>query len=68
MLDVGGACGACGAGKDGARSQGRAGARGGGPAPVSVHGGACGIAEGAEETAMLVAMRSGGTEEIETTG
>lgn len=35
---------------------------------MSVHGGACGIAEGAEETAMLVAMRSGGTEEIETTG
>lgn len=41
---------------------------GGGLAPVSLHGGACGIAEGAEETAMLVIKRSGGTEEIETTG
>lgn len=37
-------------------------------APVSLHGGACGIAEGAEETAMLVITRSGGSEEIETTG
>lgn len=39
-----------------------------GLAPVSLHGGARGIAEGAEETAMLVVKRSGGTEEIETTG
>lgn len=39
-----------------------------GLAPVSLHGGARGIAEGAEETAMLVIKRSGGMEEIETTG
>lgn len=57
--------------------QGRTACRDGGPrghgagvglAPVSLHGGARGIAEGAEETAMLVIKHSGGTEEIETTG
>lgn len=37
-------------------------------APVYLHGGACGIAEGAEEAAMLVVKCSGGLEEIETTG
>lgn len=39
-----------------------------GLAPVSLHGGARGIAEGAEEMATLVVKLSGGTEEIETTG
>lgn len=39
-----------------------------GLAPVSLHGGARGIAEGAEETATLVVKLSGGMEEIETTG
>lgn len=39
-----------------------------GLALVSLHGGARGIAEGAEETATLVVKLSGGMEEIETTG
>lgn len=53
-------------GREGRR--GATGARGGGLAPASVRGGARGTAPGAEETAMLVVKRSGGMEEIETTG
>lgn len=68
LVKPSGAGSACRAGQDGMRS-GAVGAWGwGGLAPMSLHGGARGIAEGAEETAMLVIKRSGGTEEIETTG
>ena len=68
-MDPGGAGGARRAGQDGVQSRGLRGhGAGAGLAPVSLHGGTRGIAEGAEETAMLIVKRSGGTEEIETTG